>query len=299
MNNKFSLKNKTVIITGGGSGIGEAISWTLASQGAVVHILDNQLESALETVKHIKKNNFIGLAHECDVSNNLEVNQVILEICKTSNIEILINNAGIAHVGNIENCKEEDLDRLYNVNIKGVYNCSKAVIPIMKKNKNGLIINLASIASSVGISDRFAYSMTKGAVLTMTYSIAKDYVKDNNIRRSEEYIVKTTGSNSTLKLYLIQSIDRKLPLPDIAFAKGMSMDTLLSEAETIVYSGTKLNIDYWLDEVFDEDQQEELRHYFLDSETDDINVALNEFDGEFDEDEIRLYRLKFLSEVAN
>ena len=98
--------------------------------------MDNQLESALETVKHIKKSNFIGLAHECDVSNNAEVNEVILEICKTSNIEILINNAGIAHVGNIENCKEEDLDRLYNVNIKGVYNCSKAVIPIMKKNKN-------------------------------------------------------------------------------------------------------------------------------------------------------------------
>jgi len=179
MNNKFYLKNKTVIITGGGSGIGEAISCTLASQGAVVHILDNQFESALETVNRIKKNNFVGVAHKCDVSNNEEVNQVILEIHKTSNIEILINNAGIAHVGNIENCKEEDLDRLYNVNIKGVYNCSKAVIPIMKKNKNGLIINLASIASSVGISDRFAYSMTKGAVLTMTYSIAKDYVKDN------------------------------------------------------------------------------------------------------------------------
>ena len=179
MSNKFSLKNKTVIITGGGSGIGEAISCTLASQGAVVHILDNQFESALGTVNRIKKNNFVGVAHKCDVSNNEEVNQVILEIHKTSNIEILINNAGIAHVGNIENCKEEDLDRLYNVNIKGVYNCSKAVIPIMKKNKKGLIINLASIASSVGISDRFAYSMTKGAVLTMTYSIAKDYVKDN------------------------------------------------------------------------------------------------------------------------
>ena len=179
MINKFSLKNKTVIITGGGSGIGEAISRTLASQGAVVHILDNKLESALDTVNRIKKDNFVGVAHKCDVSNNLEVNQVINEICKISNIEILINNAGIAHVGNIENCKEEDLDKLYNVNIKGVYNCSKAVIPIMKKNKNGLIINLASIASSVGISDRFAYSMTKGAVLTMTYSIAKDYVKDN------------------------------------------------------------------------------------------------------------------------
>ena len=179
MNKKFSLKNKTAVVTGGGSGIGQAISLTLASQDAFVHVLDNQFESALETVNDIKKNNFIGVAYQCDVSNIQEVNQVILEICKTSNIDILINNAGIAHVGNIENCQEEDLDRLYNVNIKGVYNCSKAVIPYMKKNKNGLIINLASIASSVGISDRFAYSMTKGAVLTMTYSIAKDYVKDN------------------------------------------------------------------------------------------------------------------------
>ena len=179
MNKKFSLNNKTAVITGGGSGIGKAISFTLASQDAFVHVLDNQFESALETIDHIKKNNFIGVAHQCDVSNIQEVNQVILEICKTSNIDILINNAGIAHVGNIENCQEEDLDRLYNVNIKGVYNCSKAVIPFMKKNKNGLIINLASIASTVGISDRFAYSMTKGAVLTMTYSIAKDYVKDN------------------------------------------------------------------------------------------------------------------------
>ena len=179
MNKKFSLKNKTAVITGGGSGIGKAISFTLASQDAFVHVLDNQFESALETIDHIKKNNFIGVAHQCDVSNIQEVNQVILEICKISNIDILVNNAGIAHVGNIENCQEEDLDRLYNVNIKGVYNCSKAVIPFMKKNKNGLIINLASIASSVGISDRFAYSMTKGAVLTMTYSIAKDYVKDN------------------------------------------------------------------------------------------------------------------------
>ena len=126
-----------------------------------------------------------------------------------------------------------------------------------------------------------------------------DYVECNNIIRNKEHIVKTTGSNSALKLYLIQSIDRKLPLPDIAFAKGMTMEALISEAETIVYSGTKLNIDYWLDEVFDEDQQDELHDYFLDSETDDISVALNEFDGEFDEDEIRLYRLKFLSEVAN
>jgi len=132
----------------------------------------------------------------------------------------------------------------------------------------------------------------------MLYNL-EDYVNKNNITRNEEYTVKSTGSNSTLKLFLIQSIDRKLPLPDIASAKGMSMDALLSEAETIVYSGTKLNIDYWLDEVFDEDQQEELHQYFLDSKTDDVNVALNEFQGEFAEDALRLYRLKFLSEVAN
>jgi ATP-dependent DNA helicase RecQ len=129
--------------------------------------------------------------------------------------------------------------------------------------------------------------------------VIKEYVTDNNIFRSDECIVKSTGSKSTLKLYLIQSIDRKLPLPDIAFAKGMSMNSLLKEAETIVYSGTKLNIDYWIDEIFDEDQQEELHDYFLDSETDDVNIALSKFEGEFDEHEIRLYRLKFLSEVAN
>ena len=129
--------------------------------------------------------------------------------------------------------------------------------------------------------------------------VIDNYVNNNNISRNKEYVVKTTGINSALKLYLIQSIDRKLPLPDIALAKGMSMDALLTEAETIVYSGTKLNINYWLDEVFDEDQQKELNDYFLDSETDDVNAAINEFDGEYEEDEIRLYRLKFLSDVAN
>ncbi len=129
--------------------------------------------------------------------------------------------------------------------------------------------------------------------------VIESYVNKNNIIRNEEYTVKTTGLKSSLKLYLIQSIDRQLPLTDIAFAKGMSMDALISVAETIVYSGTKLNIDYWLDEIFDEDQQKDLHNYFLDSETDNINQALDEFEGEFDEDELRLYRLKFLSEVAN
>jgi len=175
---KFSLNNKVAIITGGGSGIGKAISKTFAEQGAYVHILDFNEENGNETVQEIYKDNHIAKFHKCDVSNSKNVNKIIQNITKDNTINILVNNAGIAHVGNIEAVEEADLDRLYNVNIKGVFNCTKAVIPYFKANKNGVIINMASIASSVGIDDRFAYSMTKGAVLTMTYSIAKDYVKD-------------------------------------------------------------------------------------------------------------------------
>ena len=172
---KFNLKGKTAIVTGGGSGIGKAISKTFAAQGAKVHILDFNFEGAKETVSEISA---LAVAHKCDVSNQQNVNDIIQKIAASEVIDILINNAGIAHVGNIEETEETDLDRLYNVNIKGVYNCTKACIAPFKKNGGGVILNLASIASSVGISDRFAYSMTKGAVLTMTYSIAKDYLND-------------------------------------------------------------------------------------------------------------------------
>ena len=177
---KFSLKNKVTIVTGGGSGIGKAISLTFAEQGAKVHILDFNLEAAQEIVTEIKNNGKQAEAHKCDVSNTQNVSAIIQSITKTEKIDILINNAGIAHVGTIESVEETDLDRLYNVNIKGVYNCIKAAVPSLK-NGGGVILNLASIASVVGISDRFAYSMTKGAVLTMTYSIAKDYI-NNGIR---------------------------------------------------------------------------------------------------------------------
>ena len=179
MKNKFSLQNKTALITGGGSGIGEAIAQTFANQDAKVFIIDQNLDAANKTVEKINKKGLSANAYKCDVSNNKNVSNVINEISKTSTIDILINNAGIAHVGNIEACEEKDLDHLYEVNIKGVYNCTRAIIPFMVKNKNGCIINLTSIASSVGIKDRFAYSMSKGAVLTMTYSIASDYINDN------------------------------------------------------------------------------------------------------------------------
>ena len=125
------------------------------------------------------------------------------------------------------------------------------------------------------------------------------YVDENDIERLDDLIVKSTGSNSALKLYMIQNIDRKLPLDDIASAKGMDMTAFIKEMEAIVYSGTKLNINYWIDDVLDEDQQEEIHDYFMDSETDKIDDAMEEFDGDYDDEELRLYRIKFISEVAN
>jgi len=125
------------------------------------------------------------------------------------------------------------------------------------------------------------------------------YVEDNDIIRPDDLVVKSTGANSGLKLYIIQNVDRKLGLDDIAKAKGLEMDGLLKEMEQIVYSGTKLNIKYWIDEILDEDQQEEIHDYFMESESDKIDLALKEFDGDYDTEELRLMRIKFISEVAN
>ncbi|WP_313803913.1 DNA helicase RecQ [Flavobacterium sp.] len=125
------------------------------------------------------------------------------------------------------------------------------------------------------------------------------YVEDNDIMRPDDLVVKSTGANSALKLYIIQNIDRKLPLDDIAKSKGLDMDALLKEMEQIVYSGTKLNIKYWIDDILDDDQQEEIHDYFMDSHSDKIQDALDEFDGDYDTEELRLMRIKFISEVAN
>lgn len=177
---KFNLKNKVAIVTGGGSGIGKAISATFAEMGAVVHLLEMNEEAGLKTVKDITAKGNKAFYHLCDITNLKQVGAAVENIkLQGSGIDILINNAGIAHVGNIENTSESDMDKLYKVNIKGIYNCIKSIIPVFKERGGGVILNMASIASSVAISDRFAYSMTKGAVLTMTYSIAKDYLEHN------------------------------------------------------------------------------------------------------------------------
>ncbi len=130
-------------------------------------------------------------------------------------------------------------------------------------------------------------------------NLISKYVEENEIVRPDDLVVKSTGANSALKLYIIQNVDRKLPLDDIAAAKGLEIPQLIKEMEQIVFSGTKLNLAYWVDELLDEDQQEEIHEYFLEAETDSINDAVEEFDGDYEEDELRIYRLKFMSEVAN
>ncbi|GAA4815534.1 ATP-dependent DNA helicase RecQ [Litoribaculum gwangyangense] len=155
-------------------------------------------------------------------------------------------------------------------------------------------INLTELANVHGVGEGKAKKYGKDFV-----ELIASYVEENDIIRPDDLVVKSTGSNSTNKLYIIQNIDRKLPLDDIASSKGMSMEEFIKEMEAIVYSGTKLNINYWIDEIFDEDQQEEIHDYFMDSDSDSIEKAIKEFDGDYDDEELRLYRIKFISEVAN
>ena len=169
---KFSLQNKTAVITGAGSGIGKAIATTFAAQGATIHILELDEAKANTVATAIRADGGRVVVHRCNIALQSDTQKVFDQI---GALDILVNNAGIAHVGTVETTSEEELDRLYAVNIKGVYNCIHSCIGSMKE-RGGVILNVASIASSIGLSNRFAYSMTKGAVLTMTYSVAKDYL---------------------------------------------------------------------------------------------------------------------------
>jgi 2-keto-3-deoxy-L-fuconate dehydrogenase len=175
----FNLTNKTAIITGGGSGIGKAISVLFAKQGANVFILDVDEDGVQKTIEEIQTEKGTAEFMKCNVSSAEEVESVIDKIVgNISGIDIIVNNAGVAHVGTVETTAPADIDRLFSINVKGVFHVTKSAIPFMKQ-KGGSILNLASIASTVGIPDRFAYSMTKGAVVGMTLSIAKDYLKFN------------------------------------------------------------------------------------------------------------------------
>jgi NAD(P)-dependent dehydrogenase (short-subunit alcohol dehydrogenase family) len=170
------LDGRTAIITGGGSGIGRAIALRFARAGGRVAIVDITSESAVAAAGEAIALGGTSMAVACDVGRQTDVVDVFRRIeAQLGPVDILVNSAGVAHIGTVEQTTEEDLDRLYAVNVKGVYNCLKAAVTSMK-GRGGAILNIASVAATVGIPDRFAYSMTKGAVLTMTYSVARDYV---------------------------------------------------------------------------------------------------------------------------
>ncbi|PYQ47907.1 MAG: short-chain dehydrogenase [Acidobacteria bacterium] len=176
----FELTDKIAAVTGGGSGIGEAIALLFARQGAQVAVVDVDEEAARRTADRITSAGGQARALRADVTDRASVHAAFVNIdADLGRLDVLVNNAGIAHVGTVETTPEEDFDRVYRVNVKGVYLCTQAALPLMLRGGGGVIVNMASIASLIGIPDRFAYSMTKGAVLTMTRSIAVDYMKKN------------------------------------------------------------------------------------------------------------------------
>jgi 2-keto-3-deoxy-L-fuconate dehydrogenase len=172
----FSLSGKTAVITGGGSGIGRAIALLFAKQGASVHIIELNADAGQEVVAEIGQAGGQARVHAADVSQQAAVVAVFQAIGR---VDVLVNNAGIAHVGNVETTSEADFERVYQVNVKGAYNCLFAAVPLMKAQGGGAIVNMASIAAHVGLTDRLAYSMSKGAVFAMTLSVARDYLASN------------------------------------------------------------------------------------------------------------------------
>jgi len=174
----FRLDGKTALVTGGGSGIGQAICELFGRQGAAVAVVDVQAGAAQETAARIEAAGGKATAHGCDVTRAAEVAAVMDTVVeKQGRLDILVNNAGIAHVGTIETTGEADFDRVIQVNVKGAYLCAQAAVQRMLPRGGGVIVNMASIASLIGVPERFAYSVSKGAILTLTYSVAIDYVK--------------------------------------------------------------------------------------------------------------------------
>lgn len=171
------MKNRTAVITGGGSGIGRAMALEFARAGASVFIIDLDKASAQLVSDEITSSGGHASAIACNITQANEVEQAFKSVQPT--VDILVNNAGIAHIGNVLTTTEADFEKLFQVNVKGTFLCTQAAIERMVKQQHGVILNLASIAAMVGLSDRFAYSMTKGAVHAMTLSIARDYLKYN------------------------------------------------------------------------------------------------------------------------
>lgn len=175
----FRLEGKVAVITGAGSGIGRAVALTFAAHGAAIRVLDISEPAATETCQQIAAAGGEASIHLCDVSNQAQVKDVFADLSRRGRIHILVNNAGVSHIGTVESTSEEDFDRLLRINVKGFYNCMHAAVAHMRTSGGGVILNMASIAGSSGLEDRFAYSTTKGAVVAMTFSVARDYLAHN------------------------------------------------------------------------------------------------------------------------
>lgn len=175
----FRLDNKVAAITGAAGGIGRAIAELFAARGAHIHIVDLSVDEAERVAGQVRHSGGHAEAVHCDVSNLESVQAAFQKILARERLDILVNNAGISHVGNLESTSPSDFDKIFQVNVKGMYHCLRSCVPHMREHGGGVILNMASVAATVGIPDRFAYSMSKGAVIAMTYSVARDYLRDN------------------------------------------------------------------------------------------------------------------------
>jgi 2-keto-3-deoxy-L-fuconate dehydrogenase len=175
----FRLDNKVALVTGGASGIGQAIAVCFAEHGATIRLVDLNSESANKTVEQISQLGGTATAHLCDLTSAAQTSAVFQKILNLSRVDILINSAGVAHVGRLENTTDEEFERVFHVNVLGTHHAMREIVPAMVTQGGGVILNMASIAASAGIEDRYAYSMSKGAVLSMTYSVARDYLRQN------------------------------------------------------------------------------------------------------------------------
>src|SRR3984893_4346224 len=175
----FRLDGKLAVVTGGGLGIGRAIALEFAAHGAAVCVLDVSQQYAEATSRQIVEAGGSATAYACDVTDQVKVKSSFAAICTSNRVHILVNNAGISQIGTVESTSEDDFDYILRVNVKGYYNCIRACIGHMKDRGGGVILNMASIAGSAGLADRFGYSTSKGAVIAMTYSVARDYIGHN------------------------------------------------------------------------------------------------------------------------
>lgn len=175
----FRLNNKVALVTGGASGIGQAIALCFAEHGAAIRVVDLNEEAAQQTVGRITQLGASATSHLCDLTDAARTTAAFKEILGLSRVDILVNSAGVSHVGRLDNTSDEDFERIFRVNVLGTHHAMRETIPAMVAQNSGVILNLASIAASAGLEDRYAYSMSKGAVLSMTYSVARDYLRHN------------------------------------------------------------------------------------------------------------------------